>query len=114
MYNVSVEYKEGNATQTLNAVAKECFAHVSIYGHHCNISLANISDHGVFEHMAAEHVEITKVSLTDADNNVVYVSEYWNVVDSVNHSFPSEGPARCDVNFARCDHSNHNGMPSAE
>ena len=114
MYNVSVEYRDGIASQTLSATAKECYAHVSANGHHCSVALTNVSDHGAFEHLAAEHVEVTKISLTDTDGNVVYMSEYWNVVDSVNHSFPSEGPARCDVNFTRCDHDSHNGMPSAE
>ena len=113
MYNVSIEYNEGNATQTLSAAAKECFAHVSLNGHHCNVALINVTDYGVFEHLAADHVEITKVTLTDVDNNVVYMSEYWNVVESINHSFPSEGPSRCDVNFTRCDHNTHNGMSSA-
>ena len=112
MYNVSIEYKVDDSVQTLTANVRECFAHVSMTGHHCNVILANVADHSVFEKLAAEHNEVTKVSLTDSENNTVYMSEYWNCVESVNHSFPYEGATRCDVSFSRCNHDTHAEIPT--
>ena len=108
MYTLIIEYKENGQTKTLTAEATECYAHVSTMGTNCNVVLANVTDHGVMENLAAQHVTITKVSLKNGEEETVYYSEYWNCLNSVSHSFPANGEGRCDVNFTHCINEAHN------
>ena len=109
MYTLIIEYKENDQAQTLTAEAKECYANVSAMGTNCNVVLANVTDHGVMENLAAQQVNITKVSLKSAEKTV-YNSEYWNCLNSVSHSFPANGEGRCDVNFTHCEDEGNNAV----
>ena len=108
MYTLIIEYKENGQVKTLTAEATECYAHVSTMGTNCNVVLANVTDHGVMENLAAQHVTISRVSLKNDEEKTVYFSEYWNCLNSVSHSFPANGEGRCDVNFTHCDNEAHN------
>ena len=107
MYTLIVEYNENGQAKTLTAEAVECFAHVSTMSTNCNVVLANVTDHGVMENLAAQHVTITKVFLKNSAEETVYYSEHWNCLNSVSHSFPVSGEGRCDINFTHCDNEAH-------
>lgn len=108
MYTLIVEYKENDQVKTLTAEARECYANVSPMSANCNITLANVTDHGVLESLAARHVNVIKVSLENAEDQTVYYSEYWNCLHSVSHSFLVNGEGQCNVNFIYCPDEAHN------
>ena len=99
MYNLTLTYKMSKESATATHAVEECYAHVSAVGQHCNMILPASANIGDYENIAADSMEVEQVVLTNEEGEVVYSSDYWNRVMSVNYNFSQTGTSRCEIQF---------------
>lgn len=97
MYVMNVEYQIGEEIKQAVHAVVECHDHISSDDSSCRIVVPKDADVSAYEAVALHNGKITKLILTNEEDEELYVSTRWPVVTHVHKSFNVEGHVNREI-----------------